>query len=309
MPSSRRAVLASAAAGLAAVAGCTAPSDGSSGSGGDTDAPSETVTDTPTDRPLGDTYEGDGYAVTVTDVAARKSVLAYYAPDAFGVETAPEGERFAFVGVEASGERLPPRESFRFRAGDRTFEPAAVSRDVRRDFAPVMETRYEPSSPNGDGTGWVAFAVPANLTADLGVAVDDASWSFPDSAAEPVRGPVPEFELGAVSVPSVVDADEPIPVSVEFENAGDGDGTLRGALNHYGPLHGASAFRLDVAAGETTTWETAIDYHLRDEFDTDTVQFAVATTAGNVERSVTVRGGGTPSGDSTADGTATSTTY
>jgi hypothetical protein len=96
-------------------------------------------------------------------------------------------------------------------------------------------------------------------------------------------------------------------VAVDFENVGDGDGTVRGTLNHYGPLHGASAFRLDLSAGGTATWETTIDYHLDDEFDTETVNFAVASTVGNVSREVTIRGGGTPSGDSTADGTATST--
>lgn len=304
MPS-RRAYLASVATGLTAVAGCTT-GPGTPGSGGST-PPSSTSTDTATERTLGDTHEGDGYTVTLTDAVARKSVLAYYAPDAFGVETAPEGERFAFVGVETTGD-APPVEAFRFRAGSETFAPAHVSRDVRRDFAPVMEGPYDPDAPSSDGKGWVAFAVPARLEASLGVGVDDAAWAIPESVAAPFRDSVPEFELGAVSVPSVVDDDEPIPVAVEFENVGDGDGTLRGALNHYGPLHGASAFRLDVSAGGTATWETTIDYHLADDVNTDTVNFEVASTAGDVSREVTIRGGGTPSGDSTADGTATDTT-
>lgn len=307
MPSSRRAVLASVAAGFAGVAGCLSGGSGGSGSAGgdDTPAPSET-TEPATDRALGDTHEGDGYTVTLVDAAARKSVLSYYAPDAFGVETAPSGERFAFVGVETTGEG-PPVESFRFLAGEESFEPTQVSRDVRRDFAPVMDGPYDPSGQSSDGTGWVAFAVPASLSADLGVSVDGAAWSLPESAAAPFRDPVPEFEMGTVSIPDAVDADEAIPVSVEFENAGDGDGTLRGALNHYGPMHGASAFRLDVAAGGAETWETTIDYHLDDDVDTEVVQFEVATTAGNVSREVTIRGGGTPTGDGTADGTATST--
>ena len=104
MPSSRRAVLATVAAGFAGVAGCTAPAGDSGGSAGGSTATSTDTTETTTSRPLDGTHEGDGYTATLTDVAARKSVLSYYAPDAFGVETAPEGERFAFVGVETTGE-------------------------------------------------------------------------------------------------------------------------------------------------------------------------------------------------------------
>jgi hypothetical protein len=304
MPSSsRRSYLASLAAAAAGLAGCTS-APGGSGGGSATDSPSDTATDSAAERTLGDTYEGDGYTVTLTDVAARKSVLAYYAPDAFGVETAPEGERYAFVGVETTGGSPPPRESFRFVAEGEEFEPAEVSRDVRRDFAPVMETRYEPSSPNGDGKGWVAFAVPERLQGSLRVTVDAASWQLPESVAAPFREAVPAFEIDDVAIPDAVDADEAIPIAVEFRNVGDAGGTLRGALNHTGPLHGADAFTLDIPAGSRATWETSIEYHLDDDFETSVVQFEIATTAGDVERRVEIRGGGTETG---TDDTATST--
>jgi hypothetical protein len=308
MPSSRRAYLAGIATGVAGLAGCVSTPGGSGGTDTATDSPTDTAADSTAERTLGDAYEGDGYSVTVTDAVARKSVLSYDAPDAFGVETAPEGHRYAFVGVEASGDELPPREAFRFVAGDETLEPAEVSRDVRRGFAPVMENRYEPASPNADGRGWVAFAVPERLEGSLRVTAASASWGVPESAATPFRDPVPEFEFDEVSVPDAVDADEPIPVAVSVRNVGDGDGTVRGALNHTGPRHGATAFTLDVAAGGRETWETVVDYHLADEVDTAVVQFELATSAGDVARQVTIRGGGTEIGTATGTGdTATST--
>ena len=326
MPSDRRDVLVGIATlGVSGLAGCSgtggvdgsgetpdATPTGSSTDGestdGSTDADADATTGEPTALAVGESYDGDGYTATVRGVVARTSVFSYLAPDSVGVESAPEGTRFAFVHVAARGRSPPAHEAFAMEAGGETLTPAPVSRDVNDGFAPIGETRYDPSESGSDEEGWVAFAVPAPLSTDAVVVVDGARWTLSEESLAPFRNPAATFELRNLRVPSTVDADEPIPVAVEVENVGDGNGTCLAAVNYYGPLYGAETSRFDVLAGDAVTWETEITYHLEPDIDTDLVQFGVETSGGGAERRVELRGAGTDTGDdASGDGASTDT--
>jgi hypothetical protein len=106
-------------------------------------------------------------------------------------------------------------------------------------------------------------------------------------------------------VPDRVAADEPIPVRVDVTNEGDGAGVFYGAINHQGPRYGAATFDVPVAAGESTTYETRVDYHVGERSPPARVRFAVVGPDRSRSVAVDVVGGGTPGGGDHADGTGT----
>ncbi|MFC7173107.1 hypothetical protein ACFQL0_06485 [Haloplanus litoreus] len=83
----------------------------------------------------------------------------------------------------------------------------------------------------------------------------------PPSAAEPLGSPPPSF-AASVDVPEAVPADDPVPITVDLTNEGDGPGVFRGAINYQGPLYSAASFDVSLAAGESTTHEATVDYYV-----------------------------------------------
>ncbi|MFB6123056.1 MAG: hypothetical protein ABEJ78_06330 [Haloferacaceae archaeon] len=308
MPSSRRQLLASLGVGLAGLAGCNAaPDDGTPADPTPSDT-TGTPTPTPTSTALGDTATVDGVSVTVSDLVDAHSFLYLSAPDAFGV-TVADGQ-FAFVTVDAGGDAPPAPDAFAL-----TFDGKRRTATTYRDYGPagdlpVPDTEYATDDPRG----YLGFEIPAPLDADsVAVALDDAvRWTVPESELAPLRSPPPSFAV-EYDVPDVVARDEAIPVSLSIANEGDGRGTFRGALNHEGPLYGASDFAVTLDAGESTTHEERITYHRQEGFSSDRLRFTVVSAAG--ERSFEVGlgtgsdgGTATPSGTTTATDTATSPT-
>jgi len=283
VPSRRRAVLAGFGAVVTGLAGC---------SGVPTDSPTPTSTSpAPTDATLGESVAVGDVTVTVSDPVAAHSVRYLTAPDAAGVATAGD-DQFLFVDVSVRGEGpTPARDAFALVADGTRYEPGIEAVGPARVDGPVTGPRYD----DAEG-GYLAFRVPAPLDAEeTAVVTDTVRWTIPSGRADPLRSPPPSFST-TVDVPDAVPVDEPIPIRLDVDNEGDGDGVFRGVVNHQGPLYSFDTFDLPVAAGESTTHETTVDYHLDAESPPGRVQFAVVGP--DVSRSVrvTVDGGGTPAG-------------
>ncbi|WP_251341263.1 hypothetical protein [Haloplanus halophilus] len=317
MPSSRRTLLASIGAAAAGLAGCL--------DGGESPAsPTRTSTATPTDTPaddaatLGDAVALDGVTVTVSDLVTAHSVRYLTAPDAMGVATT-EGDQFAVVDASVRGEQPPAPHRFALVADGTYYGSGIEYVGPARVDAPVSGRQYDDSNPGG----FLGFRVPAPLDAesvavvlsgegrratDMQPEADDpaARWSVPPAAADPLRSPPPAFSA-SVEVPTEVSADQPIPVTLDVTNEGDGPGVFRGAINHRGPLYSAAGIDLPLSAGESATHEATIDYHVDDETPPESVRFSVVGPGIDRSVAVTVEGGGTPEGTTTGTATATGT--
>jgi hypothetical protein len=317
MPSSRRALLVSIGAAAAGLAGCLDSSDGDGGSPTEPATGTTTATATPAGESatLGAAVRLGDLTVTVADLVTAHSVRYLTAPDAIGV-VGTSDDQFVFVDASVRGEGQPPSpHRFALVADGAGYESGLEFVGPARVGSPVAGRPYSESNRQG----YVAFRVPAPLDAEsVAVVVGDAGrratdmdpdpdgvavrWTVPTSAADPLRSPPPAFSA-AVEAPAAVAADEPIPVTVDIANEGDGPGVFRGAINHQGPLYAASGFDRSLAAGESTTHELTVDYHVGSETPPERVQFAVVGPGLSASIEVTVEGGGTP--DWTATGTAT----
>ncbi|WP_435069260.1 hypothetical protein [Haloplanus sp. C73] len=273
MPS-RRTLLASLGAAVG-LAGCL-------------DTSSESPTATPTaETTLGQSVDVDGTTVTVAETAAVHSYQYLSAPDAFGVESAGDGQ-FLFVGVSAEGERPPPVDAFALRVDDDSISPVDRAGVPERDLAPVGESRYTEANPQG----YLLFRVPAPLDAEsVGVIWGRdtdlrARWAIPASRLDTLRSPPPEFSV-SYDVPEAVGGDDPVPVRVDVTNAGEGAGVCRGAINHTGPMYGGDTFSLSLGSGASETYEETVDYHVEEDFGVDRLQFEVVVPGDS--QSFTVR--------------------
>lgn len=265
MPS-RRALLTSLGAALTGFTGCL-----------------DTASSPTTETPLGESVDIDGTTVTVAETAAVHSYHYLSAPDAFGVESAGDGQ-FLFVGVTADGERPPPADAFALQVDDERVQRVTHAFVPKRDLAPVDEDRYTAENPQG----YLLFRVPAPLDAesvavDLGHVSNDtaseatglrARWQIPASRLSGFRSPPPNF-AASYDVPDAIGAGDPIPVRVDVTNTGEGAGVCRGAINQTGPMYGGDTFSLSLEAGASKPYEETIDYHVDEDFSVDRLQFEV----------------------------------
>ncbi|MFD1635158.1 hypothetical protein ACOZ4L_05395 [Haloplanus ruber] len=313
MPSGRRAFLTSVGAAATGLAGCL---DGGESSRSPTRTPTASPSDTaaPDAVALGDSVSIDGVTVTVSDLVTAHSVRYLSAPDAMDVLPTSD-DQFVFVDVSAGGSGTTP-SSHRFGlvadatpygSGIEYIGPARVD-------APVTGRQYGASNPDG----FLGFRVPAPLDAESVAVVlggdgpertdmqpdpDDvaARWSVPPAAVTPLRSPPPVF-AASVDVPASVPATEPIPVTLDVRNEGDGPGVFRAAINHQGPQYGATGIDRSLAAGESITHEVTVDYYRDDDTTPGRVQFAVVGPDLSEFFEVGLDGGGTPAGTGTATG-------
>ncbi|MFB6103226.1 MAG: hypothetical protein ABEJ73_11770 [Haloplanus sp.] len=305
MPSDRRTVVASVGLALAGVAGCT-DRNGSDTPPSDRATPTSTASGSPADRTLGDTVTLDGTTVTVAELAAAHSYHYRSAPDAFGVESAGDGQ-FVFVGVTARGDDTPPVRQFALELDGERVVPSERTRGPVRDLAPVRQGRYTADDPEG----YLLFPVPAPLDAESvavllgeGPRVTDsrteatdvrARWTIPDATLDPLRSPPPAFTV-AYDVPDAVGRDEPVPLRLDVTNEGDGAGVFRGALNHTGPMYGGDTFSVALDPGASTAYEESIDYHVGEHFSVDRLQFEVVVPGDSRSFTVALEGSSTATG-------------
>jgi hypothetical protein len=157
---------------------------------------------------------------------------------------------------------------------------------------------YDRGTPytSGEGdTGWVGFAAPDSVTdSDLRLRVQFGGetegavrWPLPEDAAAALRSPPPEFVVTSFDVPETVSSSEPVTVSATVENRGDGAGTFRAAFNELGPMYRPNRVELDLAPGESKTWEGVADSHVGDD-NVEVVRFDFRSPAGTYEREVEI---------------------
>jgi hypothetical protein len=309
MPSSRRALLTGVGAALTGFAGCLDFGGGtdrpSSPTGTSTATPSPTPTTTAlTDTTLGNAIaldtdgdgRGDGITVVVSDLVAAHSIRYLTAPDAFGVADA-SGEQFALVHVAARGEGTPPTpDGFSLVVDGTTYDAGIEAVGPARVDAPVSGRPYGGPTRRGN----LGFRVPAPLDADT-VAIQLAEtgrWTVPDSALDALRSPPPAFST-RIEVPDAVAADEAISVRIDVTNEGEGLGTFHGAINHRGPLYAADSFSFSLPPGESRIHEATVGYYRGSESPPARVRFGVVGPGVSESFTVSIEGGGTPSGAAT----------
>jgi hypothetical protein len=318
MPSSRRALLTGVGAALTGFAGCL---DASNGATAPTGSPPSTGTTAPPSTPtavpaedslaLGDSVDVDGVTVTVSDFVTAHSVRYLTAPDAMGVAST-ENDQFAFVDVSVRGEGRPPApHRFALVADGTGYGSGLDSVGPARVDVPVTGRRYDDSNREG----YVAVRVPAPLDAesvavvlaDRGPETTDmqpdadgvrAKWSIPSSLADALRSPPPAFST-RIEVSERVAADEAISVRIDVTNEGEGLGTFHGAINHRGPLYAADSFSFSLPPGESRIHEATVGYYRGSESPPARVRFGVVGPGVSESFTVSIEGGGTPSGAAT----------
>lgn len=293
MPSTRRTLLAGAAAALA---GCVS---GRRDPGTNDDTPAPTTTEPPDDATLdfGETATVGDLSVQPTDATVQHSYVALVYPDFADVVTA-DGGQFLFLTVDVGGTADAPAPSdFRVATDGASYEG---------------RNRGESGYPYRDGAaytrdgkhGWILYDVPSpveseRVALELDVGEDEtATWRLPDDVVARLRGPPPSFEVRDFSAPDSVRPDEPIEVSATVANVGEGPGTFRGSLNQEGDaLYGADPFSFDLEAGAEREWTGTVTTHQRSDLDSQlTVRLRFRSAGGDADRDVVVRPPGTTTG-------------
>ena len=239
----RRRFLGGVVAGVAGIAGCLDRSGSDPGTSSKT--PEPTVGTETTARPVAD--------VTVRDVTVRPEVMALDSPDSIG----PYGERGdQFLVANVATEDDAPRNAFALEAGGEAFEPTT---SVGGTQIHQLFTEDGRADPYRNGEGRLLFRCPKPVDTDEGkLTWPGGEHALSESvAAELGRSPA-AFEVEAFDVPETVETGTPVSISLSVTNESDVDGTFVAGLNRAGgdvahtpetPLF------LDVAAGESATWE------------------------------------------------------
>ncbi|WP_323192480.1 hypothetical protein [Halostella sp. PRR32] len=218
----RREILALCGCSVAGITGCLSqtPQQG--------DDNTDTSTDGETDEPRTD-------AVTVDDIVVRKAVT-YESTMGSGGVLAGDDRQYVVASVQADGD-LRDAE-FTFETEAESWQPGlpdttgAINRTVEgHDGGPVGR------SFGGDGTSYLAFAVPSPLSASNpriryeGPAnADDGEWPIPDAERERLGADGPRFELDSLEVPEELSQGEQLSVSLTATNVSDSDGRFLSAV-------------------------------------------------------------------------------
>lgn len=247
----RRALLATAAGGLAALAGCldagTDGTDGSTPTGGSSPADEPTPTDpTPTDGGTptgGSTPAGD---VTVERVRLQYGVVTPTSPDSIGVSNPTTPYLLAWARIDGP----VARDDFALAVGDERYAPATADRLYRTAWGDDRWYRRE-------RTGGLLLFEPSG-----GPPGGDLRLTWP-GGEHPVDGSIRE-RLGAgpprlsaaLDLPATHAGIEAPPVRIEVTNGGETPARFVGALNRTGPrvAYSPVAAPTELAApGETVT--------------------------------------------------------
>jgi len=284
-PRSRRALLGSLAVAVVGLAGCAGGGDD-----GRTSATPPARETTSTHETTTDATAAESAPVDVEAVAVRSSFLYLTHPDAAGV-AAPDGTQFVFADLRPAGsETTPPsRGALALATDDRRFG-ATVAPGPAASPAEVLG-RGRAYDPEEREAGWIAFAVPDPLDVDdaaLTCEAGDRTFSSPldaETIAALAAAP-PSFELVDATAPERVAPGDSFEVSVAVENAGEGDGVFRAALNQTRPLYAPNAVELSVPAGERREWTDT--FATRPDADAERASFELVAPEESRELSVDV---------------------
>jgi len=257
----RRAFLAAAGSGMAALAGCGA--DSGSGTGaptGESSGGSGGSTGSSGGLEFGRSATAGEQSVTVWGASVRSSIR--YATEGRALDVyAPDGAHLLFVRITTDGR--PQRSTFGLAAADETLDPLD---GVGGASLSDVQHRYPPYAPGGEGDPdgrWLLFEVSPEDLGDAPAVVwqpgegRTAEWPLPDSDREALAAPVPRFELDGFEVPETAPEDDPT-ATIVVTNASEVDGTFRATVNYRGPLEAADNLDLSIPAGETSATEYEI---------------------------------------------------
>ena len=269
MDRSRRDVLRYVGPGFALLAGCLGES---------TPADDRTASDAPT-------AERHEYSVTVRRTVVTPELVASNSPDS--VATFGERDEQYLLGrVVVGGATGPVYRSFALDTGEETY--GATTEGSYHGSLWNRGRLYEYERD----VGWVVFRVPKPLDARRAAVMWPSGESaLDDETRARLTRPPTRFVVRSFSAsPSASGAT--VTLTVRVSNVGDVDGTFVGALNRVGGTYaGEAAVRLDVAAGETATWEGECELDALTESASDaTVQgsFQLGWRDGSASQSVDV---------------------
>lgn len=235
---------------LGAAAGCCSLGGCLSQAGSD---PETAMNDTDEDGTTTDTSTTTDYGdALVRDVTVTPELVAANSPDSIGTFGAQD-EQFVVATVAAEGLPAPPRDAFALDAGEESYSPS-------KDSAGMNYRLWNDNRPYGESTeGWIAFSASKPLDAEaVTITWPDSEHALNDDAVAQLTRPPTEFEVREFAAPDSIAYDESVTVTLTVENVGDTDGTFVGAFNRSGPSIAYTpeeAISLDVAAGETASWE------------------------------------------------------
>jgi len=291
----RRELLALAAGGLAAAAGCLDESrgptesddpGGADGTGSEQRTDRSTVTDETTPTPTAtDAPETPETSVTpepkdvreVTVDALQPGLIELGTPDSITVT----GEtRWQYLFLEVTGGEDPPaRSSFVFELDGTGYPPIEETRGIWRAYNEDESEQYQPSSP-----GWLLFELPASAADPETTRLrwPGGSWQPGETVRERLGTLPPSFDV-SVDVPETVPVGEKPRMTVTAENTGDVPSRFLLAVA-YAP---ESAVRKLVEPGESEEWTGEPSFFRSDEVsagDTTTLKFD--WLGGSTEREV-----------------------
>lgn len=308
-PVTRRTILATGAAALAGTSGCLAIGGGGNPS---TATPTATTDRGPGELTFGQGFSENGVQAVPKDATVQHSVL--YETDGGALDVhAADGRQYLFMTVQTGGSPgidLPSPSDFLVSHADgearATQSVGSISPDRLRpdDREAVYDIAAEREVTEIEG--WLAFPVPAVGEFEAALLELEpsepgrpaATWNLSQGTKAALGAAAPAPVVESVMVPDSVPAGEPASVSVIARNDGDGLGRLRLGLNVDGAA--ARSVRVDVPAGETTTWEGDLEVP-----DAGTVTVEVRSAGDRFERTVTVGEGDGAGGNETVSGNET----
>jgi len=247
----RRRLLGALTAGIGAFGGCLSRLDG--GDRDDAGGPDDATDTTGDASDTIDGIDGESDGVEVTDATVTPAYVGANSPDSVGTY-GERGDQYVVVTVDAEATQAPPPDEFALAAGGEEF-PATTE----TGYGSRLWDRDRPYGEDGNFEGWLLFELPKPLDADAAAVVWDGSeHALGDDAVARLARPPTDWAVREFTAPDSVALGEEATVSLTVENTGDADGTFVGALNRVGPLIAytpQAAARIDVAAGETATWE------------------------------------------------------
>ena len=271
MPS-RRAYLASVAAVLSGVAGCTETTgpattptgtDGPEPSGTDSkESPSGTASPPPDEA----TRTVGGEAIAVTDIVAEKAVIYQSTMGSDGV-LAADGRQYVIASVHTDADLS--LDAFSIRTANEPWSAGLPDTRGAQNYAVAGHERGEVgSSLVGDGPAYVAFDLPSPLdAADPVIQVEhggeSAEWSLPEPAGQTLAAEAPSFELDSLSVPDSIQQGEEMTVELTVTNTSDTAGRFLAAV--YWPTEltadddESHIVEASLDAGATATQSLTID--------------------------------------------------
>ncbi len=257
--------LSGATAGLAGLAGCTGPA-------GTRTLPTplrdESGLPSGATYRLGEEATAGLTAVTVLDATVQRS--DHYRTESGSLDVyAPPDSYLVSTRVTAQGEERPPLSAFELQVDEESSLP--LSSVEGRPLSALL-TRYAPygpdAEPDPDGQ-YLLFEVPAGSTGETVAVVwspageDPVYWPLRDQQRAALERPRPPLTVAGFETPGTAGADADPTATLEVENGGDVDGTLRAALNYTGAVDASETLSVSVPAGETTVTEYGLPWNGR----------------------------------------------